>query len=149
MAVFVQTSPRQVGPGVGVAVGVGGVGVTVGVAVGVGMGGVGEGVGVAGVAVGVEVGEGVGVGEAVGVAVGVDEGVAVGVGVPAGPPRSRAMRPRFTGAPPFGETVKKRPASRIFPSACTAIEKTLLLGFGLKESARPVVESSRAIKCRD
>ena len=110
---------------------------------------------------------------------------------------SRAMRLRVTAAPPFGESVVKKPPAKILPSACTAIEKTLTVrvrverisqagrgiepgdavarlsanggenapakilpsactaiartssfAFGLNESARPVVASSRAMLLR-
>ena len=39
----------------------------------------------------------------------------------------------------------KMPPAKILPSACTAIETTLLLAFGLNESAKPVVPSTRAM----
>ena len=42
----------------------------------------------------------------------------------------------------------KTPPAKILPSACTAIAKTILFAFGLNESARPVVASSRAIWLR-
>ena len=49
---------------------------------------------------------------------------------------------RLRGAPPM---VVKVPPARILPSACTAMERTSLLAFGLNESAEPVVASSRAM----
>ena len=39
----------------------------------------------------------------------------------------------------------KTPPAKILPSACTAIERTLLFAFGSNESAKPVVASSRAM----
>ena len=42
----------------------------------------------------------------------------------------------------------KSPPAKILPSACTAIELTTLLAFGLNESAKPVVGSSRAMRLR-
>ena len=42
----------------------------------------------------------------------------------------------------------KLPPAKILPSACTAIETTSLFAFGLNESAKPVVASSRAMWLR-
>ena len=42
----------------------------------------------------------------------------------------------------------KTPPAKILPSACTAIEWTALFAFGLNESAKPVVASSRAMRLR-
>ena len=43
----------------------------------------------------------------------------------------------------------KTPPAKILPSACTAIDKsTDLFAFGLNESAKPVVGSSRAMRLR-
>ena len=110
---------------VGVEVAVG-VGVTLGLGLDVGVG-VGPGVGVAG---GVELGAGVTLGS----------GVGVGVG-----PSILAIRLRLTADPPLGDSVLNTPPVKTFPSACTTIALTLLLGFGLNRSASPVTASSRAI----
>ena len=40
------------------------------------------------------------------------------------------------------------PPAKILPSACTAIEQTRTFAFGLNESAKPVVASSRAMRLR-
>ena len=62
---------------------------------------------------------------------------------------SRAMRLRITAAPRSAQAVVKLPPAKILPSAWTAIERTKLLRwFGSKESARPVVASSRAMRLR-
>ena len=42
----------------------------------------------------------------------------------------------------------KSPPTKILPSACTAIERHASFAFGLNESARPVVASSRAMRLR-
>ena len=42
----------------------------------------------------------------------------------------------------------KKPPAKILPSACTAIAPTSLFAFGLNESAKPVVASSRAMWLR-
>src|SRR6266446_9659178 len=42
---------------------------------------------------------------------------------------------RVTAAPPLGESVVKSPPIRILPSACTAIDSTLLFAFGSKPSS--------------
>jgi hypothetical protein len=115
-----------------------GMGVNVGVAVAAGVV-EGDGVG-AGVGVGVDTGVGVGVVVGTAVAVGVDVGVGVAVDV-----FSRAMWLRVTASPPFGASVVKRPPTRIFPSASTAIDRTWLFACGSNESAKPVAASSRAM----
>ena len=56
---------------------------------------------------------------------------------------SRAMKLRV--CPPMLCAPWKSPTAKILPSACTAIERTRSLAFGLKESAAPVVASSRAM----
>ena len=43
----------------------------------------------------------------------------------------------------------KPPPAKISPFAWIAMERTSLFAFGLKESAKPVVVSSRAILWRD
>ena len=52
---------------------------------------------------------------------------------------------RLRVCPPM---LEKKPPTRILPSVCTAMASTQLFAFGLNESARPVVASSRAIKLR-
>ena len=42
----------------------------------------------------------------------------------------------------------KSPPTKILPSACTAIERTIPFAFGSNESAKPVVGSSRAMWLR-
>ena len=42
----------------------------------------------------------------------------------------------------------KKPPARILPSAWSVMERTVLLAFGLNESARPLMGSSRAIRLR-
>ena len=42
----------------------------------------------------------------------------------------------------------KEPPTKILPSACTAMERTVLFAFGSNESAKPVVASSRAMRLR-
>ena len=58
------------------------------------------------------------------------------------------MRLRGTAAPPFGESVVKKPPAKILPSACTATERTTSFALGSNESANPVVASSRAMLLR-
>ena len=52
---------------------------------------------------------------------------------------------RLRGSPPI---LVKPPPAKILPSACTAIESTILSAFGSNESAKPVVASSRAMWLR-
>ena len=57
----------------------------------------------------------------------------------------RAMRLRVTVPPRSAATVEKKPPAKTLPSGWTAMVRTSLSVFGLNESARPVVASSRAM----
>ena len=55
---------------------------------------------------------------------------------------------RLRVCPPMLFAPLKEPATRILPSDWTAMESTWPFAFGLKESARPVMASSRAMRLR-